>query len=542
MISRLLLFALVAAPLPLVLAASQAEPRAVVAQGTLIGTGDNGVSVFRGVPFAAPPVGDRRWAPPQSPANYGATPRQATAFGAACTQTLRSNGSGQWTSEYMAPAEPGVSEDCLSLNVWTPANLSGPARPAATLPVFVYIYGGGFTEGSNAVAVYNGANLAKKGLVVVTVNYRVGGLGFMAHPELTAEQGGASGNYGIQDQIAALRWVRDNIQAFGGDGAKVTIAGQSAGAMSVQALLVSPVAKGLFRGAIIQSTAGPGTNGSYAPRANAEQAAVAALGRAGAMTIKDARALPPAQANSAAGRGGLVADGRIIPAVPMPPLLVSDVPVMIGYTLNDLFVSRPRATAESWKAEVADRYGERASEFLKYYPGNTDDEAARSAQREAVDRGYNLKILDWLSTRGGTRPVYTYLFTHVEPGPESGRYGAFHTSEVPYEFDTLHLSPGRTFTDVDRRLAGQFSTYVANFVKTGDPNGASLPTWEAMTPQNKAVMDLGDVVVLSRAVPAGADAVIAAGRAPSSGRGGGGRAAGPPATPASPAGAAPGSR
>ena len=518
---------MVTTSLSLGLFARPADPRATVAQGVLVGTTDNGVSVFRGVPFAASPTGDLRWAPPKPPTSWGAPPRQATAFGAACTQTLRSQGSGQWTSEYMSPAEAGVSEDCLFLNIWTPASLAG-AAPSATLPVFFYIYGGGFNEGSGAVAVYNGANLAKKGLVVVTVNYRVGSLGFMAHPDLTAEQGGASGNYGIQDQIAALQWVRDNIKAFGGDPAKVTIAGQSAGAMSVQALIVSPVAKGLFRGAVIQSPAAPGTNGNYTPRATAEQSAVAALERAGAHSIKDARAWPAAQANAAGGRGGLVADGRIVPASPMPALFVSDVPVMIGYTLNDLFVSRPRATAESWSAEVKERYGDRAETFLKFYPGATDDEAARSAQREAVDRGYLLKIVDWLGTRGGTKPVYTYLFTHVEPGPESDRYGAFHTSDVTYEFNTLHLSPGRTFTNVDRQLADQFSSYAAHFVKTGDPNGGSLPKWTAMTAENKAVMDLGDRVALIRAIPPGADDVIAAGKPPVSGRGrGAGRGAQP---------------
>ncbi|MEO8480802.1 MAG: carboxylesterase family protein [Acidobacteriota bacterium] len=508
------------------LAARAADPRATVAQGVLEGTTDNGVSAFLGVPFAAPPVGALRWAPPKPPANWGAQPRAAKTFGAACTQTLRSAGAAQWTSEYMSPEAPGVSEDCLFLNIWTPAALTGAARPAANLPVHFYIYGGGFNEGSGAVAVYNGVNLAKKGLVVVNVNYRVGSLGFMTHPELTAEQGGASGNYGIQDQIAALQWVHDNIKAFGGDPAKVTIAGQSAGAMSEQALLLSPAARGLFRGAIVQSPAAPGTNGNYTPRVTAEQATLAAFGRAGLASIKDARALPAAQANSAGGRGGLVADGRIIPESG-PRVFVSDVPVMTGYTLNDLFVSRAPVTAESWRAEVAERYGDRAAEFLKFYPGGTDQEAARSAQREAVDRGFNLKLVDWLAVRGGTKPVFAYLFTHVEPGPESARYGAFHTSDVTYEFNTLHLSPGRTFTDVDHRLADQFSSYVANFVKTGDPNGASLPRWPAMTAENKALMDLGDQVAVTRAVPAGADAVIAAGKPPAApGRGGAGRGAG----------------
>ncbi|ODS56254.1 MAG: hypothetical protein ABS36_07580 [Acidobacteria bacterium SCN 69-37] len=514
------------------LAAAPADPRATVAQGVLEGTTDNGVSAFFGVPFAAPPVGSLRWAPPQPAAAWGSAVRPAKAFGASCTQTLSPGGStaGPWTSEYMTPASPGVSEDCLFLNIWTPAALTGSERPEATLPVLVYIYGGGFNEGSGAVPVYNGAHLAKKGLVVVNLNYRVGSLGFMAHPAITAEQTGASGNYGIHDQIAALRWLQDNIASFGGDPSKVTIAGQSAGAMSVQALLVSPAAEGLFRAAIVQSPAVPGTIGTFTPREVAEQAAVAAFERAGVRTLSDARALPALDANKVGGRGGLVADGRVIPASAGPRTVASDVPVMTGYTLNDLFVTRSPVTVESWKAEAAERYGDRAAEFLRFYPGDSDEQAMQSARREAVDRAFNLRLLESLATNGGTRPVYAYLFTHVEPGPESARHGAFHTSEVPYIFDTLHLSPGRTFTDVDRRLADQFSSYVANFTKTGDPNGAPLPAWPAMTAANKAVMDLGDRVALTRAVPDGADDVIAAGRPPA-GPGRGGRGGGASATP-----------
>ena len=217
-----------------------------------------------------------------------------------------------------------------------------------------------------------------------------------------------------------------------------------------------------------------------------------------------------------------MADGRIIPIGTTPPLFASDVPVITGYTLNDLFVSRAPVTADSWRTEVQERYGDRAGEFLKFYPGSTDEEAARAAQREAVDRGFNLKLVDWLATRGATKQVFAYLFTHVEPGPESARYGAFHTSEVPYEFNTLHLSPGRDFTAVDRELADQISSYVATFTKTGDPNGGSLPRWPAMTYDNKVIMDLGDRVTASRAIPLGADGVIAAGRPPA-GRARGGR-------------------
>jgi para-nitrobenzyl esterase len=283
--------------------------------------------------------------------------------------------------------------------------------------------------------------------------------------------------------------------------------------MSVQALLASPLAKGLFRAAVIQSPAVPGAEANFTPRAAAEQSAVAALARAGVTSIADARKLPAEQANTAGGRGGLVADGRVIPeSAPRPQ--VSDVPVMTGYTLNDLFVSRAPVTAASWKAEADERYGAQAAEFLRFYPGATDADAARSAQREAVDRAFNLRLVEWAARRATTKPIYAYLFTHVEPGPDAARYGAFHSSEIPYEFDTLHLSPGREFTDADHRLADQFSSYIANFVKTGDPNGGSLARWTGMTAQNQALMEIGDRIAAIRAVPPGADAVIAAGKPP----------------------------
>lgn len=513
-----LLIALAAAALSIAQpAAAQAPgPRVTVEQGVLQGAVDQGVPVFRGVPFAAPPVGRLRWAPPvAAPAWTGV--REASRFGASCPQALAPGGRDPWTTEYMAPAEPGISEDCLFLNIWTPATPG--ARPAGRLPVLLFIHGGGYNEGAGSVAVYNGARLAKKGVVVVNLNYRLRLLGFMAHPQLTAEQGGASGDYGIQDQIAALQWIRANIAAFGGDPGKVTIAGQSAGAGSVMSLLVSPAAKGLFRAAILQSTPGPGTNGNYPSLATAEQQGVAALAQMGAADIAAARALPFEKVLAAPGRAAPIADGRAIPAAPNPPPLASNVPVMIGYTLNDLFGSRSDpVTAAAWRAEAAERYGDQAAEFLRFYPGETDRQATYSAHRESADRLYGAKMVEWLDRRGATAPVFGYLFSHVEPGPQSARWGAFHTSEVPYEFDTLALSPNRAFTDVDRALAGQFSSYVANFVKTGDPNGAGLPRWAALTPQSKAIMELGDEVRLSRASPAGAEAILAAGKPPTSTR------------------------
>ncbi|MGC4029778.1 MAG: carboxylesterase family protein [Steroidobacteraceae bacterium] len=485
---------------------------ATVAEGALSGMQERDVSVFYGVPFAAPPVGALRWAAPQ-PAVAWQGPRAANRLPASCPQVLMPDGFMMYTREYLTPAPPGVSEDCLFANIWTP-QLPGSTQARAALPVLVFIHGGGYTSGSGTVPIYNGANLARKELVVVTINYRLSALGFLAHPELTAEQGGASGNYAIQDQIQALRWIQRNIAAFGGDPSKVTIAGQSAGAGSVLALLVSPQAKGLFRNALVQSAPGMG---DYPLLTQAEQRGAALLRSWGVDSIAAARALPAeklAVPAGPAGGGSMIADGKVIPRVPSPPLMASDVPVMVGYTFNDLFAVTRKLTAAQWQVEARQRYGGRAAEFLRYYPGGTDAEASRSATRESVDRSQMAPILQWMATRGANSPVYAYLFSHVEPGPKSAEYGAFHSSDLPYMFDTLSMSPERNFTEVDRRVVEQFGGAVVNFVKTGKPEGGSVPAWPALTQQGKAVMEFGDEARLVRVYPAGADAVMAAGRAP----------------------------
>lgn len=496
------------------IAAPGDAPKAMVAQGDLVGKMENGAAAFLGVPFAAPPVGELRWAPPKPALKYASSPRLATKYGASCVQTLSPPpGHAPWSTEYMAPIELGTSEDCLTANIWTPADLSGSSKPRAALPVLFYIYGGGFQEGAASVPVYDGAAMAKKGMVVVNFNYRLGVLGFFASPDLTAENHGVSGNQGIADQIAALKWVHDNIAAFGGDPAKVTIAGQSAGAASVTALLVSPQAKGLFRAAISESVPSVGSNGTYSALAAAEARGTAALQGWGVKSLAEARALPVAKISGGRG-GGLVADGAVLPANPNPPF-ASDVPLMIGYTLNDLFGGRTGAvSAAAWKAEAATRYGERAGEFLTYYPGDTDAQATRSAQYESASRAMLSPMAIWVDKRGGTKPVYGYLFSHVEPGPDAARFGAFHTSEVPYFYGNLYLSPGRDFTATDRNVETQASTFVTNFVKTGNPNGAGLPAWQPLTSQGKLIMDMGDTATPSRTVPAVSEAVIAAGKAP----------------------------
>lgn len=486
---------------------------ATIAEGKVTGTRDgDDVAVFWGLPFAAAPTGERRWAPPVPPQPWGDNVRVADRMPASCSQELTPDGFMMWTVEYMTPSEPGVSEDCLVANVWTPLAINGTAQTQGGLPVLVYIHGGGYTSGSGTVPIYNGANLARQGLVVVTINYRLGALGFMAHPELSVEQGGTSGNYAIQDQIEALRWVQRNIAAFGGDPAKVTISGQSAGGGAVLALLAAPDAKGLFRAAIVQSAPGMG---SYPPLDVAERSGKALVDSWGVASIAEARALPVDQLKTPPGPGGSgvpIADGRVIPATSGLPPLASDVPVMTGYTLNDLFAPTRRVTAAEWRDEAQQRYGAQADAFLGFYPGRTDAEASDSATRESAALAQMAPILDWAEATGIGSPVYAYLFSHVEPGPNSQQYGAFHSSELPYMFDTLHLSPGRDFTEVDRHVVAAFSGAVADFVKTGSPSGAV--EWPALTAEGKAVMEFGPTARLSRIYPEGADDVIANGQPP----------------------------
>lgn len=473
--------------LPLAATAASAAPQAQVAQGALVGITDNGATAFLGVPFAAPPVGALRWAAPKPAASWS-TPKLADHYSPACPQALAGPGGKlQWTDEYMHPAKLGISEDCLTLNIWTPADLNSGRAPAHDLPVLVYIYGGGFQEGSNAVATYNGAGLTKKGVIVVGINYRVGAFGFLAHPELSAEQGGASGNYGLMDQIAALTWVRDNIGAFGGDPAKVTIAGQSAGAASVNSMVASPAARGLFRGAIADSG---GVAANAATVAEGEANGKAYLDALGVKTIAEARALPVDRILAAAGtrRLGPVADGKVLPSSKPPFPAASDVPMIVGSNLNE---GPPKSmTVESWKADLATRYGARAGDVVKLYPGDSDAQASHSADLELSDR-MAISYTDFVGRRASAKPVYAYLWTHVEPGPDSARYGAFHTSEIPYFFHTLDLSPGRNFGPLDRQLSEQMSSYWANFIKNGDPNGAGVPAWPAFNAGHQ-VQEIGD--------------------------------------------------
>ena len=458
---------------------------------------DASVVAFKGIPFAAPPVGKGRWAAPE-PAKPWTGVRAGDKFAPSCIQGIVAERK-PWTYEFMTHTE--ISEDCLYLNVWTAA-----AGASEKQPVLVYIHGGGFSEGSGAVPVYDGEGLAKKGVVVVTINYRLGALGFLAHPELTAESAHkASGNYGLMDQVAALQWVRRNVAAFGGDPTRVTIAGQSAGGMSVHSLMASPLAKGLFQRAVVESggsSIGPANNATR-NLADAEREGVKFAQGKGANSLAELRAMTWQKLTEApaAGAGPMrfapIVDGYFLPMTARETVQKgkqNDVPTLTGANLGELGgIGGPGApvTAESFREQAQKRYGTLADEFLKLYPAATDDEARASATASARDQAL-VSLYLWSRERSKTAktPAYLYLWDHTLPGPDAARFGAFHTSEVPYVLNTLYMSD-RPFTDADRQIAGMLSSYWANFAATGDPNGRGLAKWAAAgaTPE---IMEVGD--------------------------------------------------
>jgi para-nitrobenzyl esterase len=473
-----------AALLTLALPLGAALPDAVrTTGGQLSGTpgADRSVRVFKGVPFAAPPVGDLRWRAPKAAAPWQGV-RKAVEFGANCMQQIVDRRD-PWTYEFMAHG--ATSEVCLYLNVWTAASRAGEKRP-----VFVYIYGGGFNEGSGSVPAYDGEGLAKKGLVVVNMNYRVGVLGFLAHPELTKESDrNSSGNYGLLDQLAALQWIHDNITAFGGDPGNVTIAGQSAGAMSVHALVWSPLAKGLFHRAVAQS----GSVNLPRKLAEAEPEGVRFAESKGAKSIADLRAMTweqlSARGQAAPPRFAPVTDEWLIPSDPAP----AGVPFLIGSNADEGGATpNPTITLEAFREQAKRRFSDRTDEFLKLYPVASDTDARGMQNASARDQA-RANLYLWAVKRQGANKskVFTYFFTHPLPGPDVAKYGAFHTSEVPFVFNSLSRSD-RPFTDADRKLGDLISSYWANFARTGDPNGKGLPHWPAVTAGSALTMELGD--------------------------------------------------
>jgi para-nitrobenzyl esterase len=469
-----------------------AAPHVQLAQGALVGTLQHGARAFLGIPYAEPPVGQLRWRAPVAAKGWRGA-RDASRFGANCVQGAPVP-FGPWTAEFLI--DPAMSEDCLFLNVWAP-----PQAAAQPLPVLVWIHGGGFGSGSGSIPIYSGASLASQGIVVVTVNYRVGIFGFLAHPELAAQSPQhVSGNYGLLDIIESLRWVQANIARFGGDPARVTIAGQSAGAAAVHDLVASPLARGLFARGIAESGSGMGLSSSGL--AEAQQQGATAARAAGAASLAALRAMTAAQVQAmqqASGapplRLGPVVDGYVLQGDPGrgDGPIANPVPILTGFNADEGRSMGPQqVSVQDFESMVRARYGDFATRLLALYPHADDAQAKESFYLLARDR-YMVSQTLWSIARSKARPepLYTYLFDHVLPGPEATRFGSFHTAEVPYVFGVLDQG-GRPFVDADRAVSAQLQGYWLGFVRTGDPNGPGLARWERFTEASGKLMELGD--------------------------------------------------
>ena len=493
--------------------------------GTVAGTisGQPTVRVFKGIPFAAPPLGENRWKAPQPVAKWDGV-RKADAFGAPCAAGAppagRGGGGGRGAAAPGAapqapaapPREPARAEDCLYLNVWTSATSPNDKRP-----VMVWIYGGGFTGGSGGLAWYDGENLASKGPVIVTFNYRLGSLGFFAHPELAKESGhNASGNYGMMDAIAALQWVKKNISAFGGDPNNVTIAGESAGAIMVGALLGSPQAKGLYHRAIAESGGWMGlTMGRMASGQTAQANGAKTMEALGVKTIAELRAKPMNELTGLSA-GGLIVDGYLIPEDVSLTFMNGKqhaVDVLTGSNKDEANFGvcpgvggrggGPALTADAFKTNAQRKFGEAADEYLKLYTVSSDAEAPSAAHMACADEiNWNMRQWAVAQAKAGKK-AYTYFFTRIPtlngaPSPQ----GATHTAEISYAWNNPKGQATQTWNDVDTKLADTMSSYWVNFITKGDPNGNGLPKWpEYKDLANGRVMVLGDTVQVESAAP-----------------------------------------
>ena len=445
--------------------------------GLVDGSTQDGVMVYKGVPYAAPPIGDLRWRDAQ-PAAPWAGVRQADHYSPECMQT------GSYPLD--APPEP-MSEDCLYLNIWKPQDAT------ASLPVMVWIYGGGVDNGSGSVPLYAGDTLAKHGVVVVTFNYRLGVFGFLAHPELSKESPHhSSGDYGLLDQIAALKWVQRNIAAFGGDPRQVTVFGQSSGSISISALTASPLTRDLFQRVIGES------GGLFEPMElepdlalpGAEQQGLRFAERAGAASLQALRAKSAAELEKVDFGPALIVDGH---AIPRDPYLVyregkeNPVSILIGSNADEgrLFFGGMKVTAGNYAEELGMQFPPLLVKLLAPAPGTTDLQAQAAAAQFNTDMRFRWDMWTWanLASTEGRHAVYLYQFDRVPPYPASSRYaglGATHGMEMPYVFG--HLDPAAaSWTAADQRLSDAMATYWTNFAKSGDPNGPGLPTWPRYT-------------------------------------------------------------
>lgn len=472
--------------------------------GPVAGISEGDVRTFLGIPYAAPPVGALRWKPPEAPAEWTTT-RSATAFGPACPQPGQQEGS-------------NFSEDCLYLNVWTPAKKSD-----AKLPVMVWIHGGGFNFGSASLPEYYGLNLARKGVVVVTINYRLGPLGFLVHPLLSKESArNTSGNYALLDQIAALKWVRRNIAAFGGDTENVTLFGQSAGSRSVSLLLISPMAQGLFHRAIAQS-GGPIIGSEYLnPLFNGDMASVSKMGQElavrlgcdtspdvlAAMRSKSAReVIVTGDVQTSLFAEGLffapVFDGRVLPQNPLTAFSGGkqhDVPIIVGSTANEgtiYLISEKNLTVAKYQSFLKARFGDNAGKAFAMFPAYQAEDVAPTIDR-FLTVAANAQPARFMaqSVEGMKSRAYLYHFTRLPDTAMTRKLKVHHGVDLAFVFGNMKKSDG--YTDTDLKLAEQMMQYWVNFAKTGNPNGAGLPDWPAYERSTDLNLEFSDTLRIQK--------------------------------------------
>jgi para-nitrobenzyl esterase len=472
-----------------------AAERVKTASGVVEGTTEpSGIRAFKGIPFAEPPVGDLRWKEPQPVKSWQGI-RKAGAFGPRCMQP----------SMYpdMIFRSNGIGEDCLYLNVWTPAK-----QAEERLPVLVYIYGGGFQAGDSSEGRYDGESLARKGIVYVSMNYRLGVFGFFSHPELTKEsRHHASGNYGLMDQAEAVRWVRKNIAAFGGDPNRITIGGESAGSFSVSALMASPLSRDGIAGAIGESGAFFGQTLRARPLAKAEEDGAKFAASSGASSLTALRAMPAAQLMQVASKAGAMrfapnTDGYFFPESPASIYAAgkqSHIPLMAGWNADEataqVLFAKEKPTPENFTKQLRATFGAEASEAMKVYPASTAEEALQSAKDLAGDQFIAFGTWKWLEIQNqtGGKPVYRYFFTRARPpqpgamvnGVAASQFGATHSSEIEYALGNLGFNKVYAWQPEDYKVSEQMQSYWTNFVKKGDPNGPGLPNWPASYQTNQ---------------------------------------------------------